>query len=426
VGKNSAIPRFYETAVKKNIIFFSTRMPYPPTGGHYLRTYNVIRLLSAEYNVHLITYSNPGVDARDNQLFSQKMEQYCKTSRIFFLREDYDNKYFISKIFINLFEREPFVAKKYFKQEVLEYLKTLILSEAIHLIHLDMLPLVKYVVFFKKNAPFSPIVLTDHNVEYLRMLRRSSIENGFFKKMYCKFQHIKTKSFEKEALGKVDLCVAVSDTDKKILAELNNDSNIVVLPNGVDIDFFKNNGIESPDNNKLIWIGGMTDVYNRNAVERFLCEIFPYIRKKNKSVVLEIVGRGASEKIKKIAAHDSKIQLIGYLDDIRPLLAEANVFIAPIYAGSGTKIKVLNAMSMSKAIVTTTIGIEGIQAKNGKDLFIADDNEEFANKVIHLLRNPEIRKEFGSNSRRIIEENYSWEGIGKKMLNIYRELEVNN
>jgi glycosyltransferase involved in cell wall biosynthesis len=134
------------------------------------------------------------------------------------------------------------------------------------------------------------------------------------------------------------------------------------------------------------------------------------------------IGGFPTSKLIKNAKENSNIKALGYVEDVRKYMQQAAVFIAPIRSGSGTKIKVLNALALEKPVVTTTVGAEGIRVKPDEDLMIADTSQDFAQKTIYLLQHPQEAKVMGKKGRKVIEKYYSWESIGEIMYKVYNEV----
>ncbi|GBE35979.1 GDP-mannose-dependent alpha-(1-6)-phosphatidylinositol monomannoside mannosyltransferase [bacterium BMS3Bbin07] len=195
----------------------------------------------------------------------------------------------------------------------------------------------------------------------------------------------------------------------------------MVIPNGVDTGYFAPDDTPSLPNS-LIWVGGMNSIYNREAVDFFIEEILPLIQKEIPGVTFTVVGKSPTKKLLHIAKTNKNIEIVGYVEDVRPYICKAAVYIAPIKSGGGTKLKVLNALSLAKPVVTTSVGAEGIEVKDNKHLVIADDPGLFAKRTIELLKEPENAAKLGENGRRLMVEKYDWGIIGEKMNRIYEKL----
>jgi glycosyltransferase involved in cell wall biosynthesis len=163
----------------------------------------------------------------------------------------------------------------------------------------------------------------------------------------------------------------------------------------------------------------MTGPYNSDAVDFFLEKVWPAIKYGAPEATIDFAGGGPTQKLRNKALEEDSIKVLGYVSDIRPIVQRASVFVAPIRIGSGTKIKLLNAMAQAKAVVATTIAAEGIDVSPGQNILIADEPEAFAEKVLYLLRNEEIARKMGEEARELIERKYSWDLIAENIHGIY-------
>lgn len=172
----------------------------------------------------------------------------------------------------------------------------------------------------------------------------------------------------------------------------------------------------------LVFTGSMDWLPNDDAMVYFCKDILPLIWEKKPDVTIYIVGKSPSAELKKLAEHDNRIEVTGRVDDVRPYMEQAKVFVTPLRIGGGTRLKILEAMSMEKAVVSTSIGAEGIDYTKDSDISIADQPQEFADVVISLLNSDEDRKSMGENGRKLVLEKYDWGIIGKKLREIYGKL----
>jgi len=396
-----------------NILFLSTENPYPPDHGHHIRTYNTLKWLARENRIFFVGFTK----YKDELEFRKYLKKLCATVDIFLIPQGIMKWRFIMSLFLNFFSPLPFVVERYYCRAAKYRIEQILAENQIDVVHVDMLHLAKY----SEAINSVPKILVDHNVESLRVYRWAKIERNIFVKLFLLYQYVKLRRFEKKTCPQFDKCIVVSAFDKKFLESMCQSDNFVIIPNGVDIDFFKPYGLPSPSN-RLVWVGAMNDSYNQDAVDYFLDQILPLVQSEIAEIKIDFVGKLPTPKLRKIAQQNSNIRICGYVEDIRDYVERADVFIAPIRAGSGTKLKVLNAMAQGKAVVTTSIGAEGIKVTDNEDIFIADTPQEFADKVVYLIKNPEVARKMGERARKVIEENYNWTDIGKEMENVYKSV----
>lgn len=166
----------------------------------------------------------------------------------------------------------------------------------------------------------------------------------------------------------------------------------------------------------------MADMYNKEAVNYFCNEVFPLVQEEVKDVKFTVVGKSPTRTLIELSKKNTNVLPVGYVEDIRPYVDTSAVFVAPIKSGGGTKLKVLNALAMAKPVVTTSVGAEGIEAKDGEHIAIADDAPTFARKVVELLRNPERATRMGKNGRDLILDKYDWRMIAREQDKLYRDI----
>jgi len=395
-----------------NILFLSTENPYPPDGGHHLRTYNILKILANRHKIYFVGFAQDESELK----YIPEIKRFCETVDIYKVSKTGYKKNFFLLACKNLFLRTPLVAQRYFVREAREKIEEIFAHYSIDLIHMDMLALGLY----KAHLKDTPVILTNHNVESLRLYRWIEIEKNLLLKSFLFYQYLKLKEFEKRMCRVFNLCIVVSDYDKSYLNNLCGMDNFAVIPNGVDIHYFEPESIEVKRNH-LVWVGGMTGPYNSDAVDFFIEKIWPVIKYEVPEATIDFVGGGATQKLRNKALEDKSVQVLGFVPDIRPIVQRASVFVAPIRTGSGTKIKILNAMAQAKPVVATTIAAEGIDVTPGENILIADDPEEFAKKVLYLLRNEEIAKKMGERGRELIERKYNWDLIAENIHRIYED-----
>ncbi|RMD88553.1 MAG: glycosyltransferase, partial [Calditrichaeota bacterium] len=395
-----------------NILFISTEVPLPLDHGHHLRTYHVLKALAEVHTVHFVAF------AQNHSVFNYhaRLQEICHSVEIFPLR--FMGWRQIILLLINLFSPLPLIAQKYYQTDALKYIKSLIKEASIDLIHIDLLHISRY----RKAMKQIPSILVNHNVESLRILRWAKVTKNPLLKLFLYYQYIKLRRFERRACREFDYCITVSDTDRYHLEKLCGINNFLTIPNGVDINYFAPEPVKVvPDS--LVWTGSMASPYNCDAVLYFLREIWPIINQRRPSVYVKFVGNSPPSLLKKLSEVEPRIQYTGYVEDVRPFVAEAQLFIAPIRAGSGTKIKILNAMAQGKAVVTTPVGAEGIDAVPEQEIIIADDPCTFADRVVYLLQHPDKAQKLGQRARKLVERKYDWNSIGQIIRSIYAQFE---
>jgi len=398
-----------------NLLFLSTRSPYPLISGHSLRTYHILKGAAQIHHVTFVTF----VQLPEHELKKENLDHlrsFCKGVYPFEIPADMSKMTLVKMLFLNLFSSLPFVAQKYDAPLMRQKIREIIQKDHIDLVHVDLLPLAVYINEFENL----PKILVNHNVESIRLYRWFKTEANPVKKAYLGIQWLKLRKFERSAMNKFDGCVVVSEVDKELLLKMGVKSKLFVVPTGTNTKFF------TPSNgrvfeNSVLWIGHMDVHTNRDAVLYFWKEIYPILKKKYPEIKVTFVGTAPPKEIAEAAQKDGQVKATGFVEDIRPYINEAAVMVVPIRIGSGTRLKILDAMAMGKAIVSTSVGCEGLNVNDGKDILIADNPGDFANKTIDLLRDSDKRTRLEKNAIELA-KTYDWELITQKQEAVYKDV----
>lgn len=234
----------------------------------------------------------------------------------------------------------------------------------------------------------------------------------------------KMRSFERRQVRRFDYCLAVSEVDKASLLRLAPSAQVIVVPNGVDSDYFRPWATPASGVG-LVFTGSMNYTPNADAVRWFCAAILPLIHRHRPDVHLKVVGWQPPDDIVALNA-DPSVLVTGFVEDVRPYLAEAAVVIAPIRSGSGTRLKILDAWSMGKAVVSTSLGAEGLAIEPEGNILLADDPETFATAVLRLLSDVSLRRKLGATGRDLVQRRYTWSAIAADLDSVYSRLVVTN
>lgn len=257
-----------------------------------------------------------------------------------------------------------------------------------------------------------PVVLFTHNVEHMIWKRFSQVETRGWRRAILEGEGRKVRQWEARACTRAQLTIAVSEVDRDELAAIAPGSRVYAVPTGVDSAYFSPNGVlESPAH--LVFTGAMDWHPNEDAIVYFLDAILPAIRREIPQVRLTVVGRNPSPRLRKEAAK-AGICITGTVDDVRPYIAQATVYVVPIRIGGGTRLKIFEALAMEKAVVSTSVGAEGLPLVPGVHFLPADDPAEFARAVVSLLRDSSWRRRLGVAGRQLIEQRFSWSHVASE------------
>jgi sugar transferase (PEP-CTERM/EpsH1 system associated) len=378
----------------------------PLDSGGRIRSYNILRQLARD---HRVTYF--GFHAEQDDAAHAELEKYFErvvrcplklpAAKSFAELMQYGKK---------LFSRQPYAISKYCQPWVKRELRKLVLSENYDVIVCDFLVAAGVIPW---DLP-CPKVLFTHNVEALIWKRHYEVARNPLWKLLSWREWRAMARAEKRYLREADHVLAVSQTDADFFSQQLPPEKLTVIPTGVDTDFFHPTATEE-EPNSLVFTGSMDWMPNEDGIFYFAEEILPRIFEVLPNARLSVVGRKPSARLKALAATDPHhLHLTGWVDDIRPYLAQSAVCIVPLRVGSGTRLKIFEAMGMGKAIVSTTIGAEGLPVGHGKELLLADSPDHFAKSVVDLLGDAAERRRLGTAARELVETKYSWGSVARE------------
>jgi glycosyltransferase involved in cell wall biosynthesis len=380
------------------------------TGGK-IRTGNILEQLSKMHEITLISnVESPGDDAHvtDMNRFCTRFipvpwKEVKRTSPLFFI-----------KLFFQMFSLYPVNVLNDYSTRLRKAVEKELAREPYDLAVCDF---VQSALLFK-NVRHLPTLLFQHNVESVISHRHIGQNTNPVIKLFWWLQWRKMYHFEKKACRQFETVIAVSENDRDLFRKLYAADNVSTIPTGVNIEYYKPGSPEEITPDTLVFCGSMDWLPNEDAVLFFIHDILPVIRRKIKDVHLTVVGRNPSAALKKQIEKIPQVTLTGWVDDTRPYIAASAAFIVPIRIGGGTRMKIYEAMAMGKAVVSTTIGAEGLPVKDKEHLMIADAPGEFGNAVIELLSDPEKRAHLGTNARNYVKHNFAWQSVARVFSNI--------
>jgi sugar transferase (PEP-CTERM/EpsH1 system associated) len=277
-----------------------------------------------------------------------------------------------------------------------------------------------------------PSVMFTHNVESEIWRRHAETKTTALSTWLYRAQYRRMLRYEERTLARFDGVLAVSDADAQTFARLYPGAikqPVHIVHTGVDTEYFKpstrnpepgtqNPGTQNPEpgtrNPTMVFTGSMDWLPNEDAMLYFHREILPLVRADEPDVRLSIVGRAPTPAVKKLA-DDLGITVTGRVDDVRPFMEAASVYIVPLRIGGGTRLKIFEAMAMGKAVVSTTVGAEGLPVVGGTHVMLADEPRTFARAVVRLIRDVERRRQLESAARALVIEHYDWSAVAGEL-----------
>jgi glycosyltransferase involved in cell wall biosynthesis len=294
-------------------------------------------------------------------------------------------------------------------------------------VHVEHLRGVKYALELKSHFGHGKrIPIVWDSVDSISMLFRqaSGVSKSFFGRFLTRFELGRTERYERWLVGQFERVLVTSQLDKKAFLSLQppgiRDSCIMVLPNGVDLDYFSVDNSVPREPDTLVLSGKMSYHANITMALHLVENIMPLIWNKRPGVKVYIVGKDPPKEVRDLGV-DPRIEVTGTVPDIRPYLRKASVSVTPIMYGAGIQNKVLESMACATPVVSTPRATAALSIRPGQDLISAESPQDFADAVLGLLENPGLRRQLGAAGRRYVEANHRWHMIVERLVDVYRE-----
>jgi glycosyltransferase involved in cell wall biosynthesis len=397
------------------VLWLSHFIPYPPIGGNRQRSFNLIRNVSRRDEVSLIAFNL--LNEPDKQLVDYQIElkKYCASVEFWSMPLRWRSIQWWAKSAVSPLLHDPFASRAFWSKRVAERWKNALLGHIGAVLHIDSPDLA---LFTDLATNFSK-VLNHHNCESAMADRRAQLDQNAIRRFYLRAQAHKLNELEQRICPRFDVNTVVSESDALLLRARAPNAHFHVVENGTDLTYFQTSHLPI-EPKSLIFAGSMNWYGNISAVQYFASEVFPLIQKECKDAHLYLAGNSPPKWVLEWAAQNGSVTVVPSPADIRPWLDRAAVFVCPIFDGGGTRLKILDAMAMGKAVVSTSIGCEGLRVKNGENIMVADGPKEFASAVLCLLENDALRLQIGAAGRVLVEKEYSWERISLELQQAYR------
>jgi sugar transferase (PEP-CTERM/EpsH1 system associated) len=385
------------------ILWLSANLLLPLDKGGKLRTWHLMRHLARRHDITYVSFADPDQPESDRTGMSEVCSELITVPR---RERQKSGPRFLASVARHLLDPVPYAVAQYRSAEFRRAVRSTLARTDFDRVVCDFLvPAI--------NLPSQlpcPALLFTHNVEAEIWRRHAATAQGWLRKKLYAVQWARMQRFERRTLRRFGRVLAVSALDRATFARLYPDSTaapVSVIPTGEDTAYFTPQPADPSGPARIVFTGSMDWLPNVDGVLHFVRTILPLIRSEQPDVVFTIVGRSPTAEIRRLAAEPS-IEVTGSVDDIRPYLAASTVNVVPLRIGGGTRLKIFEAMAAGRAVVSTTIGAEGLPAEPGRHLLLEDDPAAFARAVITLLRNPAQRREMEAAARTLVTTRYDW------------------
>jgi glycosyltransferase involved in cell wall biosynthesis len=379
------------------ILIVTPSLPYPPIWGFGIRVYQMIRYLAKRHAVTVLTYAGPGDADRVAAL------QKAGARVTIVTRPEPSAAVKRRSQLLSLFSPLSFQRQSLRSVELQAEIDGLLTEHEFDIIQVESSQMCGFE--YRSRAT---LLLDEHNIEYELLYRTFKTEVSPLRRFYNWVEYRKFRREEQRSWLRSDGCILTSDREEVILRHFAPGKPTTVVPNGVDVDYFRA-GNSDVDRDSIVYVGVMHYRPNVDAALYFIREILPHILQTRPSACFSIVGGGAPDELRRLAGPN--VLFTDTVPDTRPYVSRASAFVVPLRMGSGTRLKVLEGLSMSRPLVSTSLGCEGIDAVDGVHLLIADEPVAFARAVLRVLDDRDLAARLGGAGRLLVERSYSWPSV---------------
>lgn len=399
------------------ILWLSHLIPYPPKGGVLQRSYNLVRQVAKKHQLDLLAFNQKNLIQPLFADYEEGLKEATRELSTFCNRFQYlpipcDQHPFGKTLLAlkSLFTKAPYTTNWLQSLAMEQTLKAWLTSEDYDLIHFDTISLAPYLRHIEDKATS----LDHHNIESKMLLRRVDHESNFFKKLYFFQEGKRLENYEKVVCPKFDLNITCSELDSTLLNKAIANLLVEEIPNGVDIEYFKADS-DDTDANRLAFAGTMNYYPNIEAINWFIDNVWQQLKEIVPDVQFDLIGANPPQNFIELSKQDPQFKTHGFVQDVRPFLSRASLYVCPIQDGGGTKLKILDALAMSKAIICHPEAAEGIHVTNKKNIVFAQSAAEYLEKIPVLLKDRSQRIALGKEARALVLAEYAYEMIGSKL-----------
>jgi len=381
------------------ILILMERFLFPLNHGGRIRSYNTFLRLAKRHQIDVLSYYDDTID----RPYLEPMRATCDRLELVPWREIRRfSPRFYANLLLSYFLPLPYSVFKCTSRSYRQALRRLVVERGYDLIVCDF----PFMGANLDGIAEPPVLLFEHNVEYHVWQRHAQHTSSLWRRLYFGREWRKMYRFEKRLWERCAGIIAVSELDGQRIRE-DGSASVTVVPTGVDMDYIEPIP-RAEEVGALIFLGSMDAMVNEDAVAWCVNEILPSVRARVPEAHLYIVGRDPTPRVRALQSAARGVTVTGTVDDVRPHLAKAQVFLVPMRIGGGTRIKIYEGMAAGKAVVSTSLGAEGLPLTPGRDVLLADTASQFAGDVVRVLTDRRLRKALGASARRLVCERFAW------------------
>jgi len=391
------------------ILLLTQVVPYPPDSGPKIKTHNVLRYLAQRHEVHLVSF----VRGAAEEASAAALRRHCASvTTVPLSRSKVRDVLYLLR---SLVSPTPFLILRDDSSAFREAVSRLLEAHRFDAVHADQLSMAQFAV----GLPVPTRVLDEHNAVWTIVRRSARSELTGPKRLVAEVEWRKLRRYEGQVCRAFDRVTVVSEDDRRALAEaVGGNLTATVIPIAVDTQEASLLP-RSAESRHVVSVATMFYPPNVEGVYWFATEVFPAIRREAPGTSFYLVGSRPPPKIANLASPDSGIDVTGYVADLEPILRKSAVMVVPVKSGSGMRVKILEAFARGIPVVSTTVGVEGIEARAEEHLLVADGPAEFARAVLRVLNDPELGGRLARAGRELVEAKYDWRTALRAIDDVY-------
>lgn len=382
-----------------DILFICKTLPHEKVIGGPVIIYNRVRILSRRHNVSLLCFVSP-----EEKEFEGTVSRFCRDFEAVPMPV-YDNP--LRRAWDWLFSPVPVYFLNNHADEMYERLREMVGRHHYDVVISEYSMVAQY-LYRNPDLAGMKRVMSVHECYFLARRKAWKVQGLSRAGLSALFNLKGLRRFEFDMYADADKVLVLTPEGKDELLEIRPDLDIAVVPHGVDVDYFCVSG-ECAREPAVMFLGNYPHDPNRDAVLWFHEKMWPLLKKEVPGALFYVVGKDPTPDLLDLARSDPSVTVTGTVEDVRPYFERAKVFVNPVRIGGGFRGKLLEAMSMGLPIVTTSLGAEGVNAEDGRDMIVADDPAEFAAAAARLLRDDGLCESLGERARAMALECFSWE-----------------
>ena len=407
------------------ILFLSQIIPYPPDAGPKVKSWHVIRYLVEQgHQVILASFVRP-----EEEQYVPEVEKTC--SQVYSIPIGRSRLADIGFWLRSNIKGRPFFVERDDLKEMRAVVNQIIAAEQIDVIHADQITMAQFAIPPKNSDSISwPTTIFDAHNAVWTIVDRLRENAPWFLKPVLSLETRRIQQFEGEIVQSFDHTLAVTKEDQQALLQIIQsaadkrlvEDKISVIPIAVDTQQLQP-AARKPNSMNILTMGTLHYPPNADGIRWFAREVFPLVKDKLPSASLTIIGKNPPADFIQLAAEQPRsIKVTGYVPDLDPYMDEAALMVVPVRAGGGMRVRILEGFARAMPMVTTTIGLEGIEAQHGTEILVEDTEDGFSDAVIELLSNPDLQNQLAKHGRILAEQKYDWQAVLSKLGTLYADI----